>query len=59
VFSTASREAVRAARIGFADLQALALFLVRLDDSGERLAAETTPAAEVTEGAAERTAALL
>ena len=50
---------MRAARIGFADLQALALFLVRLDDSGERLAAETTPAAEVTEGAAERTAALL
>jgi len=56
VFSTASREAVRAARIGFADLQALALFLVRLDDSGERLAIETTQTAEATEDAAERTA---
>ena len=49
VFSTAPREAVRAARIGFADLQALALFLVRLDDSGEHLATETTPTAEATE----------
>ena len=46
-------------RIGFADLQALARFLVRLNDSGEHLATETTQSIEATGDAAERTVALL
>jgi hypothetical protein len=57
------RAALRAAgsqkRLGFADLQALARFLVRLNDSDERFATESTQITGTTEDAAETTVALL
>jgi hypothetical protein len=51
----ALRPAGSQARIGFADLRALAQFLVRLNDSGAHLATEITQSIEATADAAERT----
>ncbi len=46
-------------RLGFADLQALAWFLVRLNDSDERFAIESLQITGTTEDGAWRTVALV